>query len=116
MYKCNLFKCDGAWGTSSAFADHLLGAKHLVAYFHDVRDRILSEEDVAEAAVAEFEAIRASVPKLFLAMEVVVDQERFLIQATRLPWFKRTHEELEITAAKGGAAQPTKVGYEPPRR
>ena len=57
MYKCNLFKCDGAWGTSSAFADHLLGAKHLVAYFHDVRDRILSEEDVTEAALAECEAV-----------------------------------------------------------
>ena len=24
MYKCNLFKCDGAWGTSSTFADHLV--------------------------------------------------------------------------------------------
>ena len=57
-------------------------------------------------------------PRLFLAMEVVVDQERFLIQATRLPWFKRTKEELEISAAaaeEGGAAQQTKVGYESAR-
>ena len=59
MYKCNLFKCDGAWGTSSAFADHLVCKKHLVAYFHDVRDRIVSEEDVMEAAEGEFEAIKA---------------------------------------------------------
>ena len=59
MYKCNLFKCDGAWGTSSAFADHLVGKKHLVAYFHDFRDRIVSEEDVMEAAEGEFEAIKA---------------------------------------------------------
>ena len=59
MYKCNLFKCDGAWGTSSTFADHLLGTKHLIAYFKDVRDRIVSEEDVVEAAEAEFEAVKA---------------------------------------------------------
>ena len=59
MYKCNLFKCDGAWGTSSTFADHLVGKKHLVAYFHHVRDRIVSEEDVTEAAKGEFEALKA---------------------------------------------------------
>ena len=46
------------------------------------------------------------VVRLFEAMEVVLDRERFLIQATRLPWFQRTQEELEIAA---GAAQ-NKVG------
>ena len=46
------------------------------------------------------------VARLFEAMEVVLDQERFLIQATRLPWFKRTPEEIEIAV---GAAH-SKVG------
>ena len=48
------------------------------------------------------------VARLFEAMEVVLDQERFLIQATRLPWFKRTPEEIEIAV---GAAH-NKVGPE----
>ena len=51
-------------------------------------------------------ASAASVARLFGAMEVVLDQERFLIEATRLPWFQRTREEVEIAA---GAAQ-SKVG------
>ena len=50
----------------------------------------------------------ASVVRLFEAMEVVLDQERFLIQATRLPWFKRTPEELEMAV---GAAH-SKVGQD----
>ena len=33
MYKCGLFHCDGAWGTSQAFADHVTSAKHMVNYF-----------------------------------------------------------------------------------
>ena len=58
-----------------------------------------SDDSTASSALA----------RLFEAMVVVVDQERFLIQATRLPWFRRTREELEISAEGVGAAQ-SKVG------
>ena len=36
-----------------------LSKKHLVAYFLDVRERIISEEAVVEAAEAEFETVKA---------------------------------------------------------
>ena len=31
-----------------------------------------------------------SLDDLFAGVEVIMDDERFLIQATRLPWFKRS--------------------------
>jgi hypothetical protein len=32
MYKCCLFDCDGAWGTSHEFSLHLQDRKHLESY------------------------------------------------------------------------------------
>ncbi len=36
MYKCGLFDCDGAWGTSYEFSFHLLDRKHYESYATEV--------------------------------------------------------------------------------
>ena len=36
MYKCGLFDCDGAWGTSYEFSFHLLDRKHYDSFATEV--------------------------------------------------------------------------------
>lgn len=34
MYKCKIYNCDGAWGTSNEFSCHVISIKHLRSYFN----------------------------------------------------------------------------------
>ena len=81
MYKCRLFDCDGAWGTSHEFSHHLRCRKHYESYLKEVKGVVdvgkLSDEDVI-AKVAKI-----SDPD-WSKLETIHDQDRWLIQKGRL--------------------------------
>ena len=100
MYKCCLYHCDGAWGTSvDFFKNHICSAKHLVSWYRDGKgdeETVMSGEEAVAKAKAEPEP-EVGTP------EVVIDEERYLIQANRLPWFKRREENIKTKVGKGNA-------------
>lgn len=73
MYKCGLFSCDGAWGTSQDFFRiHLCSPNHLASWEKEQKE---CGKDSAESKEDK--------------IQVIVDEERYQIQASRLPWFKQ---------------------------
>ena len=42
MYKCKVYNCDGAWGTSNEFSNHIVSLKHKRAYFQSLMVRTVA--------------------------------------------------------------------------
>ncbi len=67
----------------------MLFCSHLIYFLQDVKDRILGESDALAAAKQEVADVATDDDALFDTVEVVADDERYLIQAGRLPWFAK---------------------------
>lgn len=77
MYKCTVFHCEGAWGAAPDMWRHLRSDEHAA--------------NMAKSQLAAGEAGKA--------VEVIVDDERYMIQATRLPWFRRRLADKKVGEA-----------------
>ena len=66
MYKCGLFDCDGAWGTSYEFSFHLLDRKHFESFATEILKMPL--RDVTALTDSELQVCAARASKFFLEL------------------------------------------------
>lgn len=89
MYKCMLYKCDGAWGHCQRFVEHLTSMKHLRSFFEkqeSQKDALISKVQILTDEELENRGKQLLIddggPK-FEDVQVIMDEERYWIQANR---------------------------------
>lgn len=89
-----MYHCDGAWGDANKFFDHLISSRHISSFKKHLEKDVSDSESKKSAKFDNEEALdwakefktnlNQDLPG-YDAVEVIVDEERYWIQARRGP-------------------------------